>query len=382
MKRNPLYALEFLDGNPYLLPFGQNIADHKRSLKLNETGVFLWNHLEEAESIDELIEMLFLEEASGPNEQEEVRNDVKEFLSILKNEGVVIEKSEEPFSECTFLSIAGIILEIRGEPKYLAKQFNDFVIFDQSEPDIVISVHGGQKRSWAGETIMLENSQLKVGCSDEEWHLVFPSFDNIPSVTIRKDLTQADISLRYMDEVSTIRENLYHVLRHIFLLKAQSLGYFAIHSASILYRGKAYLFSGPSGTGKSTHTRLWRELFDIQDINGDLNLLSDEGAVYGMPWCGTSGIYTPKQFDLGGIIFLKQAKEDRVRVLDGDDKILRISQRLISPSYTKEQLEENMSFSANLARRIPAWSLSCTKNPSAAELMKETIDHMLNRSVG
>ena len=59
--------------------------------------------------------------------------------------------------------------------------------------------------------------------------------------------------------------------------------------------------------GKSTHTALWHELFDTPYLNGDLNLLGldkDHIIAYGIPWCGTSGIFTAEAYELGGIILL------------------------------------------------------------------------------
>ena len=90
-----------------------------------------------------------------------------------------------------------------------------------------------------------------------------------------------------------------------------------------LYRGRAFLVSGSSGTGKSTHSALWHDLYQTPLLNGDLNLLGIRDNIpyaYGLPWCGTSGICTPKDYPLGGIIFLKQAAIDQVQSLQPDEK--------------------------------------------------------------
>ena len=90
-------------------------------------------------------------------------------------------------------------------------------------------------------------------------------------------------------------------------------------------------FSGHSGMGKSTHTNLWKEQFGTKIINGDLNLIgwsNGEQAnigqsvdkpgskghpiVYGMPWCGTSGIASTKSYPLGGIVLLGRSDNDHL----------------------------------------------------------------------
>ena len=381
MKQNPYYAIEIINGVPYLLPFGQSIAEMKHGFKLNETGVFLWEHLEEAESEEHLLDMLLNDSGLTIDDDQIISSDLYGFLEILKNAGVIVSEKEYECHEATSISIAGIKLTFYCKKEYIPKQFDHFIAIDDETSDLAIVIETGKGGLVSGETILIHNNELNVYEGKAVWHLEFPAFDNINGVVIDKRFHKALINIRFEEDLAILRKNLFHVVRHIFLLKAQSLGLFAIHSASILYRGKAFLFSGPSGTGKTTHTRLWKDLFGVKDINGDLNLVSDEGRVFGTPWCGTSEIFTNKNYILGGLIFLKQAKKDTVKLLEDDEKVLRIVKRIVSPIYTKEQLEENIFFAVNISKRIPAWRLYCTKNDSAAELMKDTIDGFLNRSI-
>lgn len=76
--------------------------------------------------------------------------------------------------------------------------------------------------------------------------------------------------------------------------------------------------------GKSTHTALWHELFDTPYLNGDLNLLGlhkDHIIAYGIPWCGTSGIFTAEAYELGGIILLgRDLQTDYLEELNPSEK--------------------------------------------------------------
>ena len=135
-----------------------------------------------------------------------------------------------------------------------------------------------------------------------------------------------------------------------------------------------------SGTGKSTHTNLWHKLYDTPLINGDLNLLSFKDGtpvVYGLPWCGTSEIFDIKTYPLGGIILLQQASENHIESLELHEKALLVSQRLISPSWTKEQLHTNLHFTENLSSEIYVARLCCNMGNAAAATMKEAIDDYL-----
>ena len=163
--------------------------------------------------------------------------------------------------------------------------------------------------------------------------------------------------------------------------------------SSILYRDQVWLFSGHSGMGKSTHTNLWKEQFGTEIINGDLNLIGWSNSeqtnigqsvdkpgskghpiVYGMPWCGTSGIASTKSYPLGGIVLLGRSDNDHFESLTNDQKIVRVMQRMISPVWTEDMLETNLKCAAKLAKEVPIYYLLCTKEPSAAYVMKARID--------
>lgn len=115
-------------------------------------------------------------------------------------------------------------------------------------------------------------------------------------------------------------------------------------------------------------------------INGDLNLLSFKDGtpvVYGLPWCGTSGIFDTKTYPLGGIILLQQTPENHVESLAVHEKALLVSQRLISPSWTKDLLHSNLLFSEKLSSEIYVARLCCNMENEAAATMKDAIDDYL-----
>ncbi|MGN1205103.1 MAG: PqqD family protein, partial [Lachnospiraceae bacterium] len=137
---------------------------------------------------------------------------------------------------------------------------------------------------------------------------------------------------------------------------------------------KAYLFSGPSGTGKSTHTNLWHSLYDTPILNGDLNLLAFENrmpVVHGIPWCGTSGICTTETHPLGGIVILRQDRGDFVNTLSLDKQILSVTNRMITPNWTHSLFEKNLQFASGLSACIPIVQLHCTPTRHAVEVMRE-----------
>lgn len=93
----------------------------------------------------------------------------------------------------------------------------------------------------------------------------------------------------------------------------------AIHSSSIVYKNKAVLFLGESGTGKSTHTQLWRKHIDCCELlNDDSPIIRADGNkvwVYGSPWSGKTHCYKNKRFELKGCVRLSQSPYNEITKL-------------------------------------------------------------------
>ena len=114
--------------------------------------------------------------------------------------------------------------------------------------------------------------------------------------------------------------NLYHFALWMGLgLMVAPYGTVAVHSSCIVYRGKAVLFLGESGTGKSTHTQLWQENIDgAYLLNDDSPFLRvEDGKIwaYGSPWSGKTPCYKQERYELAGCIRLSQASCNNIERL-------------------------------------------------------------------
>lgn len=93
----------------------------------------------------------------------------------------------------------------------------------------------------------------------------------------------------------------------------------AIHSSCIVYNEKAVMFLGESGTGKSTHTRLWREHIDgaflLNDDSPIIRVVDGKVWAYGSPWSGKTPCYKQERYELVGCVRLSQAPFNQIRKL-------------------------------------------------------------------
>lgn len=381
MRQSNGYIVKTIAGVPYILPYAQNIADHKRGVQLNETGVFLWKELEQEQTEDELADKFIqhIRFEGNAEEAEEIRRDIRQFLEQLVRLGIVEDGEnvpEEPVWK--YVNIGGLCIRLAGRAEVFSGEFAAFEVqeHEAGAVDMTIQVHNCFPRKHRNGTLLLRNKELAICEREEDYLVLFPMAEKILEADVSKDGTHAEFYCLppYSDQ---LRYDLFHAIRLVYLCRAQLCGMYALHSASILYRGKAWLFSGPSGTGKSTHTNLWREAFHTPVINGDLNLIAlteDGPVVHGMPWCGTSEISDTNTYPLGGIILLKQHPEDVVVELPEDKQALYVMQRLISPAWTEKQMLSNIGFVEQLVKEIYVGRLLCTKETHAAEVMKARID--------
>lgn len=153
---------------------------------------------------------------------------------------------------------------------------------------------------------------------------------------------------------------------------------FYLHSSAAEMDGKAYLFSGPCGMGKSTHTRLWQSVFGekAQVFNDDkpaLRRIDGKWYAYGTPWCGKDGINQNKKVPLAGICFLKRGEENKIRRLEPKEALPLLMSQTIHKFKKAENLDLLINNVNYLLKEIPIFELENRPVEEAARLSYETM---------
>lgn len=161
-------------------------------------------------------------------------------------------------------------------------------------------------------------------------------------------------------------------------VRAVERGVVAIHSSVLIYNEAVVLCLGESGTGKSTHTRLWREHIEgtslLNDDSPFVRITNDQAYAYGSPWSGKTPCYRNLSYPIRGFMRLSQGPSNVIRPL-GVLQAYGALQPSCPPSFTHDDhLFDcvNRLLSA-LLKRTKAWHLSCLPNAEAAELARDTI---------
>lgn len=146
-----------------------------------------------------------------------------------------------------------------------------------------------------------------------------------------------------------------------------------IHASAIVKEGKGILFLGKSGTGKSTHAKLWVEhIAGAELLNDDEPIvrLTDDGRlfVYGTPWSGKTPCYKNKSAEVSAILSLKQHSENRLTQIFNTAAFVAIYQSaaiLRSSEWHRTQL---FNFITKVIELTPVYTLECLPNKQAALL--------------
>lgn len=152
----------------------------------------------------------------------------------------------------------------------------------------------------------------------------------------------------------------------------------AIHSSTIVHRGHAVLFLGESGTGKSTHTRLWRENIEgarlLNDDSPVIRLSKDGVTAYGSPWSGKLPCYKNESYPIRAICRLSQAPHNRIRRL-GTIEAIGALLPSCPPAFAYDAaLQDCICHTlGEIIRRVPVYHLECLPDAEAAMLSCRTV---------
>lgn len=153
-------------------------------------------------------------------------------------------------------------------------------------------------------------------------------------------------------------------------LEALRFNKILLHSCVVSYDGKGYAFLGKSGTGKSTHSRLWlKYLPESFIVNGDKPILSLEGDViyaHGTPWMGKEGLGCNAKVPLAGLCFLRQAKQNKLKKLSTSEAVHLLFGQILLPQEEQNAVK-TLELADQILQNVPAYLLDCDISQEAVK---------------
>lgn len=152
----------------------------------------------------------------------------------------------------------------------------------------------------------------------------------------------------------------------------------AVHSSVIVCHEEAVMFLGESGTGKSTHTRLWRENIEgavlLNDDSPFVGIHDGKIIAYGSPWSGKTPCYKSESYPIRAIVRLSQAPHNKMYRLGKLQAIGALLPSLPPAFAYDEQLEDAvMNVLSAVVSKVPVYHLECLPDADAAQLSYSTI---------
>ncbi len=150
-----------------------------------------------------------------------------------------------------------------------------------------------------------------------------------------------------------------------------------MHASVIRCDGRGYLMTAPSGTGKSTHTRLWYDNIPGCDLMNDDNpvvrVIGDEVIVYGSPWSGKTPCYRNIQAPAGAIVRIQQRPQNTIRRLDPVEAFGMLLPQMSSMKWDRRVYLGVCSTIGEVIRLTPTYELGCLPDAAAAHLCHDTV---------
>lgn len=169
-----------------------------------------------------------------------------------------------------------------------------------------------------------------------------------------------------------------NALMVMYAMSTAERGTALFHAAVIGNGGRGYLFLGKSGTGKSTHARLWLKYVPgselVNDDNPVVRVLDDGTArVYGSPWSGKTPCYRNMDLPVGGFVQLAQAPQNEIRQLRGIETYAALVSSISGQRWDRRIADGLHETENALASRVRGWHLDCLPDEAAALLCSSAI---------
>jgi len=283
-------------------------------------------------------------------------------------------------------SVADFHFAISAEPDTLALLTNYEPFLTAAPADDLlyhltlgeVAVKEEDKKSVFTDTSDDDMPRIEVYRVDGDWLLqisMYKASDICARIRATEDFSQATLEA----DPKSIKFAIDNAAMLLFAFTTAKKGALEMHASVTVKDGKGFLFLGHSGTGKSTHSRLWMEAFEearlLNDDNPVLRLLpNNEVRVYGSPWSGKTPCYINRNVPVGGIVKLSQAPKNEIRVLRLPEAYAYMLSSASGLKIVPEMMDALYQTIAAIIQIVPLHGLDCLPDTDAARLCESTVN--------
>lgn len=151
------------------------------------------------------------------------------------------------------------------------------------------------------------------------------------------------------------------------------------HGAAFVWREKAWIFTAPSGVGKTTQYALWKMQYkdEVTMLNGDKPVLEcrADGGIYvhPSPWQGKEDIGSMCSARLGGIICLTRGEENSIRRMRAGEALIPVFSQIIYYAENEKTADQALKIAEQILTTVPVWGLKNVGDRASAALTHDTL---------
>lgn len=246
------------------------------------------------------------------------------------------------------------------EGQYYQPQNWKELLIDKNEPDMPrIEIYRNEKKQWLIRVAPTADAPI---CAE---------------TLCEKDFKHAQLFIA--PECEDIRFCFDNAAMLLYAFTTAKLRTLEMHAAAVVHQGKAVLFLGHSGTGKSTHARQWlAQYHDAWLLNDDNPILRIENNgqlyVYGSPWSGKAPCYRNTMMPVAAIVQLQQASQNRLEKMSNAEAYAHMLSSCSGLKIEKKMMDGLHPTISDVVLRTPMYKLECLPDKQAAQLCHTLLD--------
>lgn len=162
----------------------------------------------------------------------------------------------------------------------------------------------------------------------------------------------------------------FHTIHYVMAKALLKRGVLLVHGSAVVADGNAYLFIAPSGTGKSTHTALWKEVlgeraYIINDDKQLIRLMGDVPLIYPTPWGMVKDDIQAKSAPLGAVIWLERGEKNEIEPIDEGKMFTQIYKASLM-GENADEVAAILALQKKLLGKTKLYHIKCRADKDAA----------------
>lgn len=159
----------------------------------------------------------------------------------------------------------------------------------------------------------------------------------------------------------------------LFTMSTTGKDTLAMHASVIKLDEMGYLFLGESGTGKSTHSRMWLENIPGSELLNDDNpvvriMPGGQAWVFGTPWSGKTPCYKNDQVTVGGVVLIRRCKHNELSRLPFFEAYPALLMSCSGLKFSEKSMDELTDTQSKLLSSVPFYVMDCLPDADAARV--------------